>query len=236
MWVMVLGDLVIFGAYFVIFMIYRAMAPQEFLAAQQHLNVTVGVVNTVVLLTSSWFIARSVLAARAGDHDQAVRLTYFGGAFGVLFIPIKAYEWSTEIMHGYTMPSNDFFMFYYMLTGVHMFHVALGLLILGIVVRELRNPRNAAARVDGRVGGHLLAHGRPALDRDLRAALRDEVTRDDEYRVRQRDSSDHLCVAGTVGDHRSCRGGSPRGTPAESPSPTWPSPSPSWCSASSRAG
>lgn len=141
MWVMVLGDLFIFGAYFIIFMIYRTMAPQEFLAAQQHLDVTVGVANTVVLLTSSWLIARSVLAARAGDHERAVRLTYYGGAFGVAFIGIKAYEWSSEIAHGYTMPSSDFFMFYYMLTGVHLFHVALGLLILGIVVRELRNPR-----------------------------------------------------------------------------------------------
>ena len=141
MWVMVLGDLAIFGAYFIIFMIYRTMAPQEFLATQQHLDVTVGVANTVVLLTSSWLIARSVLAARAGDHERAVRLTYYGGAFGVAFIGIKAYEWSSEIAHGYTMPSSDFFMFYYMLTGVHLFHVALGLLILGIVVRELRNPR-----------------------------------------------------------------------------------------------
>ena len=141
MWVMVLGDLFIFGAYFIIFMIYRTMAPAEFLASQQHLSVTVGVVNTVVLLTSSWYIARSVLAARVGDHERAIRLTYLGGAFGVGFILIKAYEWSTEIAHGYTLPSNDFFMFYYMLTGVHLFHVALGLLILGIVVRELRNPR-----------------------------------------------------------------------------------------------
>ena len=141
MWVMVLGDLFIFGAYFVIFMIYRTMAPQEFLADQQHLDVTIGVVNTIVLLTSSWFIARSVVAVRAAEYDRAIRLTYLGGAFGVLFILTKAYEWTTEVMHGYTMPSGDFFMFYYMLTGVHLFHVALGLLILGIVVRELRNPR-----------------------------------------------------------------------------------------------
>jgi nitric oxide reductase NorE protein len=141
MWVMVLGDLAIFGAYFIIYMIYRTMAPQEFLAAQQHLNVTVGVVNTVVLLTSSWLIARSVLAARTGDPERAVRLTYLGGAFGVAFIAIKAYEWAHAIVGGYTMPSSDFFMFYFMLTGVHVFHVALGLLILGIVVRELRNPR-----------------------------------------------------------------------------------------------
>ena len=83
---MVLGDLVIFGAYFLIFMVHRAMAPEEFLAAQQHLDVTIGVVNTIVLLTSSWFVARSVLAARSGDHDRAVRLTYVGGACGVLFV------------------------------------------------------------------------------------------------------------------------------------------------------
>lgn len=141
MWVMVLGDLVIFGAYFVIFMIYRAMAPQEFLQSQQHLNLNVGALNTLALLTSSWFVAHSVQAARADDHARALRLIYLGGFCGVLFIVIKAYEWSMEVARGYTMASNQFFMFYYMLTGVHLFHVALGLLILGIVVRELRNPR-----------------------------------------------------------------------------------------------
>ena len=141
MWVMVLGDLIIFGAYFIIFMIYRAMEPQEFLRSQEHLNINIGVLNTLVLLASSWFIARSVQAARAGDHARALRLTYLGGLCGVAFILIKAYEWSTKIAAGYTISSNDYFMFYYMLTGVHLFHVSLGLLILGVMVRELRNPR-----------------------------------------------------------------------------------------------
>ena len=54
---------------------------------------------------------------------------------------IKAYEWSTKIAQGHTISSNDFFMFYYMLTGVHLFHVSLGLADLGITARELRNPR-----------------------------------------------------------------------------------------------
>jgi nitric oxide reductase NorE protein len=140
-WVMVLGDLIIFGSYFVIFMVHRAIAPQEFLEAQQHLNLTIGAVNTLVLLTSSWFIARSVLAARAGDIAAALRLTYLGGACGVVFIAIKAYEWATKITQGQVMGDQEFFNFYYMLTGVHLFHVALGLLILGIVVRDLKNPR-----------------------------------------------------------------------------------------------
>jgi nitric oxide reductase NorE protein len=141
MWVMVLGDLIIFGAYFIIFMVHRAMKPQEFLTSQEHLNINIGVLNTLVLLASSWFIARSVQAARANDHVQAGRLTYLGGLCGVAFILIKAYEWSAKIAAGYTTSTNEFFMFYYMLTGVHLFHVSLGLLILNITLRELRNPR-----------------------------------------------------------------------------------------------
>jgi nitric oxide reductase NorE protein len=145
MWVMVLGDLIIFGTYFIIFMIYRAMAPQEFLHSQQHLDINIGVINTLVLITSSLFIALSAQAARANDHDRALQLTYLGGLCGVAFILIKAYEWSAKIAQGYTLASNQFFMFYYMLTGVHLFHVSLGLVILGVVVRELRNPHRRRA-------------------------------------------------------------------------------------------
>jgi nitric oxide reductase NorE protein len=140
MWFMVLGDLIIFGAYFIVYMVQRAMAPAAYLQAQQHLSITIGVLNTLVLVTSSWFVAQAVRATATADYERAIRLIYGGGACGVLFIAIKAYEWTMKITHGYTT-SNEFFMFYYMLTGVHVFHVALGILILGIVVRELRNPR-----------------------------------------------------------------------------------------------
>ncbi|BCK52975.1 cytochrome c oxidase subunit 3 family protein [Nocardia wallacei] len=139
MWVMVLGDMVIFGGYFVIFMIYRTMAPGEFLAAQQHLDVDIGVVNTIVLLTSSWFVALSVLAARAGRPERAIRLVYACGCCGALFVLLKAYEWAHEIAEGRTN-SELFYSFYYVLTGVHLLHVAIGLIVLGVVVRELRDP------------------------------------------------------------------------------------------------
>jgi nitric oxide reductase NorE protein len=58
-----------------------------------------------------------------------------------VFIVFKACEWSPEVGQGHTISSNKFFMFYYMLTAVHLMHVLLGLLILGIVARERRNPR-----------------------------------------------------------------------------------------------
>lgn len=136
-WVFVLGDLVIFSGYFIIFMVYRAQQPELFLSSQQHLNLTVGVVNTLVLLTSSWFAARSVLAVRSGEFDRARRLTLWCGLCGVLFLAVKAYEWTSEILLGNTFPSNDFFMFYFMLTGIHVFHVALGLVFLGVSWRGI---------------------------------------------------------------------------------------------------
>jgi nitric oxide reductase NorE protein len=122
-------------------MIYRNQERDLFLASQQHLSLNVGVLNTLVLLASSWFVARSVQLTRAGDYGRASRLTIFGGLCGVAFIVIKAYEWSSKVGHRFTFPSNDFFMFYYMLTGVHLFHVALGLVFLGVVYFELRNPK-----------------------------------------------------------------------------------------------
>jgi nitric oxide reductase NorE protein len=138
MWFFVLGDLVIFSSYFVIFMIYRNQERDVFLASQQHLSLHIGVFNTLVLLASSWFVARAVQVTREGDHLRAVRLIICGGACGVLFALLKGYEWSAEIAGGYTFPSNNFFMFYYMLTGVHLFHVLLGLVFLGVAYRELR--------------------------------------------------------------------------------------------------
>lgn len=146
MWVMVLGDLVIFGAYFLIFMIYRAMHPDEFLRAQQHLDITIGVVNTVILLTSSWLVARAVLAARAGRHEAAVRLTWAGGLGGVMFMACKGYEWVVKIGAGHTN-SEMFYSFYYVLTGVHLIHVLIGLIALAVIVRELRNPSRRRASV-----------------------------------------------------------------------------------------
>jgi nitric oxide reductase NorE protein len=138
MWVFVLGDLAFFAVYFIIFMVYRHNEPRLFLASQRHLNLTTGAVNTLVLLASSRCVALAVQAARRREHRSAARMLTYGAAGGAIFIAIKAFEWSAEIHRGFTLPRNDFFMFYYMLTGVHLFHVMLGLGILGFAIHELR--------------------------------------------------------------------------------------------------
>ena len=140
MWVFVLGDMVIFGVYFIVFMVYRGHEQAVFLASQRHLSLASGAVNTLVLLAGSRFAALAVAAARAGDDRRASRLIGWCGICGVAFLLVKAHEWYSLISAGQTVQRNNFYMFYYAFTGVHLFHVLMGLVVLGVMLAELRRP------------------------------------------------------------------------------------------------
>jgi len=73
MWAYIVGDLFIFGGWFVFYLVYRALEPATFIAAQAQLNQTQGMVNTLLLLVSSWLVALCVHAARRGRLELATR-------------------------------------------------------------------------------------------------------------------------------------------------------------------
>jgi nitric oxide reductase NorE protein len=137
-WVFVIGDMLIFSAYFAAYIfLERGHNHELFLQSQRHLSQTLGVVNTLILLTSSLFVALSVQSTRAGDFGVASRFLTLGGAFGVGFLLCKSFEWYSKLSSGYTISTNAFFTHYYMLTGVHVFHVLIGLVFLVVLRREL---------------------------------------------------------------------------------------------------
>jgi len=138
MWFFVIGDLLIFGVYFVGYMYFRGQNHQLFLASQARLNVDIGAINTVVLLTSSLFVALGTAAARAGNIAAGLRGFWIGLAFGAAFPLLKMFEWIPEITAGLTPGTNLFFMYYYVMTGMHLCHVALGLVIMCFVIRNLK--------------------------------------------------------------------------------------------------
>jgi nitric oxide reductase NorE protein len=138
MWFFILGDLFIFGVYFVFYMIYREQNHALFLQSQRHLNQNIGLINTIVLLTSSLFVALGTQAARMGKINDAFRLFGCAFAFGAIFPFLKMSEWIPEIRAGMTPGENLFFMYYYVMTGLHLYHVLLGLVIMAFVMRELR--------------------------------------------------------------------------------------------------
>lgn len=140
MWFFVIGDLLIFAAYFVSYMYFRGQDHAMFLASQAKVNLNVGIVNTVVLLTSSLFVALGTSAARAGKTTDAHRLFYGALACGAAFPLLKMFEYIPEITAGLTPGTNLFFMYYFVMTGMHLCHVFLGLVILCFVIRSLRGP------------------------------------------------------------------------------------------------
>jgi nitric oxide reductase NorE protein len=138
-WVFVIGDMLIFSAYFAAYLFADRVGNHElFLQSQQYLSQDLGFCNTLILLTSSLFVALAVHAARLGDFAVASRFLELAGACGVVFLFVKAYEWYTKLASGLTISTNAFFMHYYVMTGVHVVHVLIGLTFLIVLWRELR--------------------------------------------------------------------------------------------------
>ena len=112
--------------------------------ASAHLSPTLAAVNTLVLLTSSYTIVRAFVAAEHGDAGGlrvSLALTVLGG---LIFLGIKAVEYTTEVRAGFTPASGIFWSFYYTMTGLHALHV-LGGVVVNVVVlaatpSSLRHP------------------------------------------------------------------------------------------------
>ena len=138
MWVFVFFESLIFTAYFCVYLYARTRHEQPFLAAQAHLSLGLGVLGTVALLASSWAVASGVQRARAGDYPRALRDAYLTAGLGVAFVVVKIVEWTRLIRHGHTLTSGDFFQYYFFLTAIHLVHVLIGFVVIGVLVHQLR--------------------------------------------------------------------------------------------------
>lgn len=137
-WVFIFGDMTVFAILFGVYLYYRGEQPELFNEAQLLLNQTFGVVNTLVLLTSSLFVVTAVRAVRRDANVLATRLTYAAIICGFVFIVNKAIEYGQKISHGIVPATNQFFMYFYVMTGLHLLHVILGMAFLWFVVKLTR--------------------------------------------------------------------------------------------------
>ena len=140
MWAFVLFETLVFTGYFGFYLFSRGRNPELFLHSQAHLDLRVGVLNTLVLLLSSWSVARCVQSARAGAYRAALRDVFITATFALLFLGFKVFEWARLVHAGNGIDSNDFFMYYFFLTGIHFVHLLIGFVVLGIIVYQLWSP------------------------------------------------------------------------------------------------
>jgi nitric oxide reductase NorE protein len=141
MWAFVLFETLVFTGYFGFYLFYRARSPELFVHSQAHLDLRVGVLNTLVLLLSSWSVARCVQSARAGAYPAALRDIAITAACAAVFLAVKVFEWARLVYAGHGPDSDDFFSYYFFLTGIHFVHLLIGFVVLGVVMYQLRSPQ-----------------------------------------------------------------------------------------------
>lgn len=125
-WVFIGADSVIFAILFLSFMQERLKNPDVFEASRQTLNMHLGGIDTLILLTSSWSVALAVQAMKRDLVDREPLLLLGGAVTGLMFMVSKAIEYFQKFAHGITPGTNPFFMWYFTLTGIHLIHVVVG--------------------------------------------------------------------------------------------------------------
>ncbi len=133
-WLVILAELLTFGILFLAYSVTRARHLALFTESQRTLDLHTGVVNTLLLITGSWCVARAVHAVR-GDASRAGARWLVGALLcGGGFLGLKLSEYAAKLQAGIDLSTNDFYMLYFMLTGFHFLHVLVGMILLTILL------------------------------------------------------------------------------------------------------
>lgn len=136
MWVLILTEIVTFGLLFITFAVTGAVHPEVFAAGRAQLDPTLGGMNTIILITSGWLAALAVEAC-AAERRRRTRLLVAGAILlGCAFAAVKIAEYAAKRRMGIGLETDMFFTLYFLLTGFHLLHVVLGIVILAAVALD----------------------------------------------------------------------------------------------------
>jgi nitric oxide reductase NorE protein len=130
-WLLIFGDMSVFAILFGVYLHARSQQPQPFAASQRELNSDLGAINTFLLLTSSLLVVWATMCMRRRRRQLGARCLVGAMLLGAGFVGVKMFEYHEQIAHGHTPSTNQFFAYYFMLTGIHLAHLFLGLVVLG---------------------------------------------------------------------------------------------------------
>ena len=138
LWIFIFAEMLVFGVLFVAYAFTRAYHVELFNESQLTLSRISGAINTLVLITSSYFVVRGVTAIKQGLSKQCAY--WLTGAFllGGIFISIKLVEFHAKYAADISMSTNAFYMFYLSLTFFHFMHVLMGMIILAFIIVKVR--------------------------------------------------------------------------------------------------
>jgi len=157
MWIFLLTEVLLFGGLFCAYAVYRAWYPETFVNAHKELNVWLGATNTVVLITSSLTMALAIRSMQLGKKDLTLMHLWLTLGLAGTFLVIKYFEYAHKFHVGQlpgkyyffegiegTNP-HVFFSVYFLMTGLHGFHVLVGMgVITWMILRTRKNEFSSA--------------------------------------------------------------------------------------------
>jgi nitric oxide reductase NorE protein len=144
-WIFILAELGVFAVFFAAYAFARIGDVALFNAGQDTLDRGAALLNTLALVTGSFFVVRAVAAIREGDDRGCVRWLLAALGMGLVFLVVKGFEYAHHFEAGVTLSTNTFYMFYLSLTFFHFMHVILGMVILAAVALKARAGGYSAA-------------------------------------------------------------------------------------------
>ncbi len=137
-WIFILAELAVFAIFFASYAFTRMNHVELFNQFQQQLDRDAALINTLALITGSYFVVRAVAAIREGASQICLRWLLAALGMGCLFLVVKSAEYSHHFSAGINLSTNSFYMFYLSLTFFHFMHVIMGMVILAAVALKAR--------------------------------------------------------------------------------------------------
>lgn len=152
-WFFIFAELLVFGIAFVSYAVVRVQNVAMFNQYQLTLNRELGAINTLLLITASYFVVRAIHAIRFDDVKGCVRWLYASLGCGAGFLILKSVEYYEKFSEGINLSTNTFYMFYLSLTMFHFLHVILGMIILfAIAIKAQRGGYSAVDHIGVETG------------------------------------------------------------------------------------
>jgi cytochrome c oxidase subunit 3 len=133
MWLFIGSEILLFAGLFSAYGLFRTLYPDLFHESHKELSRIIGTINTVILLISSAFAALAVNAAQRGKQRLLKFYILLVVLLGIWFLINKYFEYSAKFHHNIYPSTNIFFSLYFIMTGLHGFHV-FGGVVLFIVI------------------------------------------------------------------------------------------------------
>ncbi|MBI9054145.1 MAG: cytochrome c oxidase subunit 3 [Bacteroidales bacterium] len=149
MWLFIFTELLFFGGLFIVYAVMRYKNGTAFGLAAEELDVSIGAINTVILLVSSATIAMSISSIQLKKTKLTLILLATTLILAIVFLVNKYFEWGAKIEHGLYPGSESleqlghgevlFFGLYYFMTGLHALHIIIGIIFIAVMMVKVKN-------------------------------------------------------------------------------------------------